>query len=90
MKFTIGAIVVYNPNLPDLLPPADRPRDIGRVRMINDTHAEVYFPAAARISLICHASLEHVDHPLPPSCGMTEDQVEQLRETDKIECNNQV
>jgi hypothetical protein len=89
MNFTIGTIVVYNPNLPDLLPPGDRPRDIGRVRMINDTHAEVYFPAAERISLICRASLEPVDHPLPPSCGMTEDQVERLWETEKIACNNQ-
>jgi len=63
--------------VPDLPPPAERPRDIGRIRKLYDNYAEVYFPAAESIHTILCDALEHVDLPLPPSSGPSEMDVEQ-------------
>ena len=76
MLFSIGDIVLYNPSLPDLLPPVDRPRDIGRIRKLYDNYAEIYFPAAETIRVILYDALEHVDLPLPASSGPSEMDVE--------------
>uniref|UniRef100_A0A6C0DRZ4 Uncharacterized protein n=1 Tax=viral metagenome TaxID=1070528 RepID=A0A6C0DRZ4_9ZZZZ len=79
MLFSTGDIIVYNPSLPDLVPPAERPRDIGRIRKLYDNYAEVYFPAAESIRTILCDALEHVDLPLPASTGLSEMEVERRR-----------
>lgn len=57
MPFVVDQRVVYTPNIENLPPPAQRPRDLGRILQLYGTYALVYFPASGYIAQIHHQSL---------------------------------
>ena len=57
MPFTVDQHVVYMPNIENLPPPAERPRDLGRILQLYGPYTLVYFPASGYIAQILHESL---------------------------------
>ena len=62
MPFAVGDYVVYNPNLSNLAPAAERLRHQGRILHVDENYALVYFPAAAYIARILFMGISELPY----------------------------